>query len=340
MDSANPAAGVKFTPESLAVSAAKNRTELLKLSVLSLGAALNYFTVRTGIRHSETVGTLDVDFELGPHDPYRVDNSNPTIEGRTLYTYFGSVVKQFDPDTVVQSIYGSSIVTGEGLKNVPIVLQLLSVMAGKLGKSLGLHLFDAVRNDKGTKTVDLFNGIDTITGAEITKGSISAEKGNLFKFAEAITRNNAVDLITEFCRAASDELLMAEDGEDSKGDGLNLYLPRNIVYAYRDDYKATTGHSPVYDKFNQTVVEGFDNIRLVPFVGKRNANYIQLSTKKNMLIGCDLLGDLEKITVEKHHPFVLDFIAAMFFGCDYESVAKENLLVGELYSKPAEGDGN
>ena len=330
-DSTNPAGKVIITPDSLAQSANKYRTELLKVAVLSLGYALNYFTVRTGIRGSETVGAIDGNFELGPYDPYRVDRENINAKGRTLKSYFGSIVKEFDPNSVYQSIYGSSIVKGDGLKNVPIALQVLSLMAGKIGKSLLLHLFDAVRNDSGTKTVDLFNGVDTVTAAEITAGNIATTKGNLFEFTEAITSNNAVDLITAFCRAASDELLECEDGEDSKAKGLNLYVPRSVIYAYRDDYKATTGNSPIYDQFNQMVVEGFPNIRFVPFAGKANSKFMQLSQRNNMLIATDQLGDVENISVEKYHPFVLSFVATLFFGFDYESIDPSRLLVGKFH---------
>lgn len=321
---------VQVTPESLATSAAKTRTELLKVPMLALGPALRYFSLRTGIRYSETVGTLSGNVEMGPYDPFRVDSDDLNITGRTLFTYFGDVVKRFDPNSVVQSIYGSSITKDEGLKNVPITMQVLSFIAAKIGRGLALHLFDAVRNDKGTKTVDLFNGIDTITANEITAGNISVDKGNLFEFSDAIDATNAVDLLTAFCRAASDELLENEDGEDSRAEGLNLLVPRSIVYAYRDDYKATTGHSPIYDKFNQTVIEGFPNIRLVPFAGKANSDFIQLSTKGNMLIGCDQMGDVEKVVVCKYHEFLVSFVMTMFFGTDYESIDPERLLVGKL----------
>lgn len=330
-----PAGKVVITPAELATSAAKIRKELLKISILGLGPALTYFSVRTGIRHSETVGTLDGDFELAPYDPHRVTHDNASVHGRTLYTYFGDVVADFDPNSVYQSIYGSSITSGEGLKNVPIVQQLLSLMAAKVGKKLRLHLFDAVRNDKGTKTVDLFNGVDTVTKNEITAGNISVAKGNLFEFSDVIDSTNAVDMVTAFCRAAADELLECEDGGDSSADGLNLYVPRSIVYAYRDDYKATTGHSPIYDKFNQMVVEGFPNIRFVPFAGKANSDFMQLSTKKNMLIGTDQMSGVEKVTVEKHHPFLLLFVMTMFFGFDFESIDPSCLFVGKFKKSSA-----
>ena len=325
------AANVKITDADLAKSAAKNRTELLKAPMLALGPALSYMTIRTGIRYSETVGELSGNIEMGPYDPTRVDNEDMTITPRTLYTYFGSVIKKLHPNSVAQKIYGSSITKGDGQMTVPIVLQALTYLAAKLGKGFALHLFDAIRKDGGTKTVDLFNGFDTITATEITNGGLSVDKGNLFEFADVIDSTNCVDQIVAFCRAASDELLGYEDGSaDVKGSQLNLLVPRSIVYAYRDDYKATTGHSPIYDKFNQTVVEGFDNITLVPFAGKVKSPFVQLTTKSNMLIGCDQMSGTENIAVEKHHPFLLDFVATMFFGCDYESLDPTRLLVGKL----------
>lgn len=329
-DDFTPAGKVQITPGELATSAARLRTELLKLPLLALGPALNFFTLRTGIRYSESVSTIDGNFEIAPYNAHRVTHDDVKITPRTLYTYFGDVVADFDPNSVYKSIYGSSITNGDGLKNVPIVQQVLSLMSGKVGKNLLLHLFDAVRNETGKKTVDLFDGVDTITSKEISSGAISVAKGNLFEFTEAIDSTNAVDMLTAFCRAASEELLMADDGADTKADGLNLYVPRSLVYAYRDDYKATTGHSPIYDKFNQTTIEGFSNIRLVPFVGKFNSKLIQLSTKSNMLIGTDQMGGVENVTVEKHHPFYLMFIMTMFFGFNFQSIDPSALLVGKL----------
>ena len=99
-----PGAKTIVTPQELATSAAKFRTELLKMPMLALGPALRFFSIRTGIRYGETVGQLSGDMEIGPHDPYRVDNEDIGIAGRTLYTHFGSAVKRFDPNTVYQTI--------------------------------------------------------------------------------------------------------------------------------------------------------------------------------------------------------------------------------------------
>lgn len=49
-----------------------------------------------------------------------------------------------------------------------------------------------------------------------------------------------------------------------------------------------------------------------------------------MLVGVNLADEEENIAVEKHDAFVLQFIATMFFGCQFESVAAERMLVGKL----------
>lgn len=327
---------VEVTPEALAKSAAKFRKDLLQVPIFALGTTLQYFTLRRGIRGSETVGTLTGDIELGPYNEDRVDTDKVGIAGRTLHNYLGSVVKKFSPNDVVESIYGADINQGDGLKNVDITLKVLSFLGSKLGRSLALNLFKAVRNDKGTKTVDLFDGFDTITTKEIASGTLATSIGNLYEFTEAIDSTNAVDMLVSFCRAASDELLECEDGEDSKGSGLLLYLPRAIVNAYRDDYLATTGHTPIYNKFNQNSILGFDNIKMVPMAAKRGSSFIQLSRRSNMLIGVNQKGDpKETIAVEKHHPFKLDFVSTLWFGTDYESIDPENLLVGKLAASAA-----
>jgi len=119
---------VTITPDELAKSAAKYRKELLIMSIIALQNTLQHMSLRTGIRYKETVGELSGSIELGPYDEDRVDSTGVNIVGRELETYFGSVVKKFSPNSVYQSIYGDSIVSGDGLKNVPIAKAVLAYL--------------------------------------------------------------------------------------------------------------------------------------------------------------------------------------------------------------------
>lgn len=290
--------------------------------VHALAKSLQHMTLRTGVRHSEKVGELTGDIEMGPYSETRVDDKAVSISTRELKTYLGSVVKKFSPNSVAQTVYGSSITKGESLTNVEIVRLVLSYLSAKIGAGIDRHLFNAVRKANGDKTVDLFDGFDTITGQEITSGSISTDLGNLYEFSEPITKLNAVDQVVTFCRSADDFLQETE--------GAKLLISRDIYNAYVDDYKATTGAIVYNDKFLKTSVEGFDNVELVPMYQKKNAPYIQLTTKSNLLVGVDQEGDEEDIVIEKHAPFVLDFVATMFFGTQFETLDKTRLLVGKL----------
>lgn len=99
--------------------------------------------------------------------PNREDNSEVVINPRTLYTYFGSVVRNFSPNKIYQSMWGSDITKGEALKNTEITRKVLAYLTAQLGKNLNMVLWNAVRNDSGETSKDLFNGFDTITKKEL-----------------------------------------------------------------------------------------------------------------------------------------------------------------------------
>ena len=194
-------------------------------------------------------------------------------------------------------------------------------MTAKLGANLNLHIWDAKRNDSGTKTKELFNGFDTITKTEKDAAKISEELGNMFTI-EAISKDNAVDVLKAFYRAADPVLRETQT---------KLYIPQGVYDNYVDDYQATAGHVPYNTGFEKTYLEGSNNLcELVPLANKAGSPFIHLSTKSNMLVGFGNGADAENITVEKHHAFKLDYIATMFFGTEFESISKERLLVGTI----------
>lgn len=326
---------ITITPTELAHSGAKFRTELIQMPMHAMRETTQHMTVRRGIRYAETVGELSGNIDLGPYSETRIDNTGMTIKGRTLYTYLGSVVKKFSPNSVVQSIYDDIITKGENLKTVNIALRVLSYLTAKLGHNLQGHIWNAVRNDNGTTSADLFNGFDTITAAEINAATptISTSIGNLYEFDAAITASNAVDQIKAFCEAASEFLV--DSGQEVK-----LFCSPAIKRAYLKDYQATVGAIPYNTSYDKLTVEGFENVHFVPLYNKANSPYIHLSTQSNMLVGVNQEGEDERITVEKHEAFVLQYIATMFFGVQFESINPERLLVGKLYSTSASAGGS
>ena len=316
-----------ITPTELAQSAHKFRRDLIQVPMHAMRETTQYMTVRTGIRYKETVGELSGDIDLGPYSETRIDNTNINIQGRTLETFLGSVVKKFSPNSVVKSIYDSAITKGEQLTNVEIARRVLAFLGAKLGHNLQSHIFDAVRNDNGTTSADLFNGFDTITDSETTGANpgISTTIGNRYNFDAAITASNAVDQITALCEAAS-ELLVSGPRK------VNLYCAPAIYRAYLKDYQASNGALPYNTEFRKAVVEGFEQVNFVPLYNMATSPYVYISPASNMLVGCNLEGEEEDICIEKHEAFVLQYIATMFFGVQFESIAPETLMVGVLAS--------
>ena len=313
--------GVNLTSEELQKSARRLRKELLKMPVLALSSSLDYMSLRPGIRYAETVGELSGDIEFGPYSETREDNEEVIVNPRTLYTYFGSVVRNFSPNKIYQSMWGSDITKGEGLKNTEITHQVVAFLAAQLGKNLNRVLWNAVRNDAGDKSKDLFNGFDTITKRELDANNLSADLGN-FITIEAIDKTNAVDVLKTICRQA-DEMLTDEEN-------LQLIVPKHVFHDYCDDYQMTVGAIPYNTQFKQLTVEGFDNIHIIPMSNKRNSPFIHLTPKRNLLVGVNQMGEEEKIEIARFKAFVLQFIATMFFGVEFESISKERLLVAGI----------
>ena len=315
---------LNLSADVLSKSALKIRKQLLAMVVIGLQDTIQHMTVRPGIRYKEVVGELSGGIEVGPYSESRIDKSDIKATPRELETFFGSVVKEFSPNSVYQSIWGASITKGEGLKTTEVTNLVLAYLMKQMSKSFNKCVWNAVRNANGDKTTDLFNGFDTIAQTEIIAGKLSKDLNNLFSFTEAIDSTNAVDVLKAFYRFSTDEL----QGEKTK-----LFIPKFIYNAYVDDYQATVGSVPYNKEFKKTFLEGSDDMcELVALSSKKGSNFIQLTTKENMLIGVDQESDLEKIIVEKHAAFVLQFIATLFFGCQYETISPEKLLVGKLFT--------
>lgn len=313
---------INITPAALATSAAKYRREILMMPVFALGEFLKHASLRTGIRYAETVGELSGTMELGPYSETRIDDDDVKIAGRVLYTYFGSVVKNFSPNKVYQSIYGNAITKGEGLKSVEITRDVLNYLAKLVGEGLYNHIWDAVRNENGTKSKDLFNGYDTITATEITAGNIAAAKGNFVQLTEDIDATNAVDILKSIWRGAHPKL---------RRQHCKLFVAPAILDAYNDDYKATTGAIAYNQQFKQTFVEGSENrCEIVALDNKADSKFIHLTTKQNMLVGVNQSGEEESVEVEKHAAFVLQFIMTAFFGVQFETISPERFFCVKL----------
>ncbi|MEG0468203.1 MAG: hypothetical protein RR551_08000, partial [Mucinivorans sp.] len=272
----------------LLASGDKYRKELLALPIASLDEYTKYMTLRPGVRGKESVGVIGSGAELRPYQSAKGATDSTTLGLRELETFMGDIVEEFDPFVLSSTVYGNAVSTSPD--KFDIVKAAAMEMAKTTGNKLRQNLFKAVRKANGQKTIDLFNGFATIAQAEITAGTISAAAKNLF-VAGQITAVNVVDKIKEAYRALSEEL---------REEKTYLFLPYEIYDKYNDAYIAEVGSVSYNENFTQTYVLGSDRkCQLVPISAMAGSGQMIFSTKANMLVGCDQMGDAEKVEIRR-----------------------------------------
>lgn len=313
---------LKFSPEDFQNAAIKYRSELLMLPIIGCQDTLQYMTARPGIRYKERVGTMSGDAQFAPYKPTRASDFNLNVDYRELETFFGSVVSDFEPNSAVSTLLGTGATKGDGQIATPTAKSVLALIAKSLSEHLNDAIWNGVRNATGDTSKDLFNGFDTITQAEITAQNISAEKGNYLKLTEDITAANAVDVAKKILFSLDPRLRSQE---------LFLYCSQDFVDKYNEGYLLSHGGIPYNTEYGQTAVEGSNGkLKLVPLYNKADSKFMHVTTKSNMLVGFDQMGDIENVMVKEYKPFILSYIATMFFGVQFESIDKRRFKVIEL----------
>lgn len=313
---------LKFSPEDFQNAAIKYRSELLMLPIIGCQDTLQYMTARLGIRYKERVGTVSGDAQFAPYKPTRATDFNLNVDYRELETFFGSVVSDFEPNSAVSTLLGTGATKGDGQIATPTAKSVLALIAKSLSEHLNDAIWNGVRNATGDTSKDLFNGFDTITQSEITAQNISAEKGNYLKLTEDITAANAVDVAKKILFSLDPRLRSQE---------LFLYCSQDFVDKYNEGYLLSHGGIPYNNEYGQSAVEGSNGkLKLVPLYNKADSKFMHVTTKSNMLVGFDQMGDIENVMVKEYKPFILSYIATMFFGVQFESIDKRRLKVIEL----------
>ena len=312
-----------FTLQEFQEAATKWRSDLLMLPIIGIQETLKYMTARPGIRYKENVGDLSGDAQFGPYKPSRSTDFNLNVDYRTLETFMGSVVAKFEPNSAVSTLLGQVGATkGDGQMKAPTALHVLALIARGLSEHLNEAIWAGKRNASGDTTIDLFDGFDTITDKEITSGAIAAEEGNYMKLTEEITSANAVDAAKEILFSL-DPRLRAQD--------LYMFCTQDFADKYNEGYLLSHGGINYNTQYSQTTVEGSNGrLHIIPMYNKIGSKFIHICPKSNMLIGYDQMGDVESVMVKEYEPFILSYIATMFFGCQFESIDKRRFKVVEL----------
>ena len=306
----------QFTLKEYQEAAVKYRSDLLMLPIIGIGDTLQYMTGRPGIRYKERVGSLTGDAQFAPYNPKRAVDYNLGIDLRDLETHFGSVVANFEPNTAISTLLGSGATKGDGQMTTPTARHVLALIA----KNLSEHLNDAIWN--GVRNADLFDGFDTITEKEIAAGAIAEAEGNYMKIDDEITAANAVD-VAKSILFSLDPRLRSQD--------LYLYCSQDFVDKYNEGYLLTHGGIPYNNQYGQGAVEGSNGkLKFCPLYNKAGSKFMHVTTKANMLVGYDQMGDVENVMVKEYAPFILSYIATMFFGVQFETLDKRRFKTVEI----------
>lgn len=318
----NTSGEINITLQSLQTSFRTDRRELATMPLFSMSEILPYVTLITGLRHKLSVSELVGDMQIGNYSKTRRDDNDFTIDSRELEVFFGSAIKGIDPNSIYQSIWGSSITKGEGLKNVPIVKAVAVYLMGKLGE----HLFDSIWTARhvadGSTTDTLFDGFKTIIDAEITAGNMSVQKKSLFNLS-SLSVANAEDQFKDFYWSSHEKLRRQK---------VNLICSPNAAHFYDESYQDNHGALPYNQQYTKRTIEGSNGkCTIVPLANVPD-NFLCLTTKENLLIGTNISSEWDSFNVEKSlsSHFLIDFVATMFFGTQLRSINPEMISVAEI----------
>ncbi len=310
---------IVITPEDFQTAAIKYQKELLMLPIVALEQSTQYMTVMSGVAGKQVVGEADFNAQFAPYKASRKGSTNLELKLRALETYLGNVVETFEPNQVVKTVFAGTSTLGDGQKNVPVTKLALASLARNLGRNLNSSLWKAKYSATGDTSADLFDGFDTITQSELTAGNLSAADGNYKKLTSEITKENAVDVAKDIIVSLTPEL---------REQDTFMFCDWDFYDKYCEAYKATGAGLTYNNAYEQVFVEGSGKrCTLVPLANKSGSNFIHVTTKDNMLVGCDQMGDKERVQIDRFEPFLLTFSATMFFGVQFNTIDGRRMLV-------------
>lgn len=316
----------------LLASGHKYRKELLLAPILKVDDLYGQFiTRRFDVRGDETVGALTNGAQIKPFTGAYSPTDSTDIDFRTLTTYLGDLTEEFMPTPLSKTIYGNSL--DKDIKDFDIVKAVTLAVAGNVGDSLANCLFSATRNASGSTTSTLFDGFYTILSKEITAGAISADNKNMVT-VDLITEDNVLDVLKGIYQSASIKLRKRTD--------LLMYVPVSVLDMYDAAYLQEVGSVVYNDKYNQRYLIGSnDRCTLVPVYEEVDNAPIFITTQSNMLVGCDQSSQEEKVEVRRvNNPHVVQFFMMLYFGCQFQQITSDILMVGVLTAPVVESDSD
>lgn len=320
-----------FTPDALKEGFQKYRTELIVMPMFAMQMAMQHMGFADGIRYKEHIHEMSGKFQMGNFDKYKKGDGAVDIKQRTLETFLGNCIEPIDPISIYKTLWGSDVTKGEGLKNVPWVKRVCAYIMKQLGENMFNVMWTAKRDETNTtETKKWFNGFCELENIEILAGKMSKEIGNLYTLPEAVTPENAEDLLKDFYWG---NVAAGWKGVDKKlrAQSLKLFMSDWMKHCYEEAYQMNHGALPYNRQYEQAHLEGAPRVELVALPNVPN-NYLSLTPKNNIMTLWNQRTQDETFLCEKSltSHYDVDFIANMFYGEQYRSINKEMLCVARL----------
>jgi hypothetical protein len=301
----------------LIAAGTKYKKELLAMPVAVLADALKEMNIRTGIQGKIVGGLLSVTAGLRPYKTTKGATSGIAVTPYEWETFLGDEVKEFDPHTILGTLYTE--LTSKGVKEYQFVKRVALEMARKIGEGLYDNLFSADRDATGDATEDLFNGFNTLVSDAVSAATMSEALGNYMDLTGTpFTVDNVGDRLKYAWRNLNKHLRKQK---------VNLYLPGSVLDLYEDWFQVEYGHAPWNEKFEQrTLVGSRGKCRFVPLDNMEDGDYLHFTIKENMNVGFDQESDVEELKIrECDNPKLVQFFMKAYFGVGFETIQEEYL---------------
>lgn len=312
---------ITFTEQDMLNAAKQYDPVLRKLPMIALQDTLKYVTVMSGIQGDRVLGQLKAKGSWATYrhndDQYNVID----IDARTVTTRLLSLELQFDPNLVAGKLYNQRPNNGDALANLPFVAQVLAQAILESSEEVNQAIFGAAYNAAGKTPLTSFDGWDTIAAAEEGTG-LTAAKGNFLDLAQYnLNEDNTFDAINYAWQMCDEKLKQSTET-------VFCYCSPNVQAYYNHGYLQKVGNVVYNTQYQQTEVLGSNGrCVLVPIISKAGSNYLQFTTKSNMIFGCSDANDINSLTVKV--PGLYDVLAGgtMWLGTQYEFLDKSKILV-------------
>lgn len=302
--------GHRFAPTALAMP-----RELIHESV-------RYMDEIKPLRGKYTRGTYKAN---GHYKPYKTD-WNPGDPGqiiaRTLETFQCQVEEEFDPSSVLTTVYSKPL---EAIDHIGMdIVKLIAVEEmRKASEDLNECIWQGVRDGNGTTSLSNFDGFATIIRKERAAGNISVANGNYFQIG-GLTKYNCGDKLKALWKRRNSKIKRAE-----------MFVEQAILDLYNEWYAAKNFNNANTDTDGtQKFLYGTEKkCKLVSCPGMEGMGYIIITDgKSNLMFGSEGIGAGEDATA----PFIIrhgnnvktcQLYTEAWLGVEFAHIEKEFLMV-------------